>query len=158
MRIIREFFSDHLSATIGVGLGLLAAGLFVVPAISWSQSVEVTETTARVIEVGPGESEQYQCGSVKVGDVTVPTYCTRTVYLTKFAVSETDAVFMEKVENPSPLGTEYTAYKVVDKEKYSYGLTDPSSVGSVILFIFLGLFLGLIVGVIAFMVSDHFLY
>lgn len=158
MTVIREFLRDHLSAIIGVGLGLIAAALFVFPAISWSQSVEVSQTTARVIEVGPGESEEYQCGSVKVGNVTVPTYCIRTVYPTKFAVSETDSVFTEKIESAAPLGTEYTAYKVVDKNNYSYGLTDPSSVGSVIFFIFIGLVLGLVVGVIAFAISDHFVY
>ena len=158
MTVIREFLRDHLSVTIGIGLGLVAAALFLIPAISWSQSVEVTQTTARVIEVRPGESEQYQCGSVKVGDIAVPTYCTRTVYPTKFAVSETDYVFTERIESVAPLGAEYTAYKVVDDNRYSYGLTDPSSPGSVILLLFIGLILGGFVGIIAFVVSDYFTY
>lgn len=158
MTAIRDFLRDHLSATIGIGLGLVATALFLVPAISWSQSVEVTQTTARVIEVSPGVSEQYQCGSVKVGDITIPTYCTRTVYPTKFAVSETDYVFTERIESVAPLGAEYTAYKVVDDSKYFYSLTDPSSPGAVILFLFIGLILGGFVGIIAFVVSDYFTY
>lgn len=57
-------------------------------------------TEGRVIERDhrPAYSEQYQCGSVPVGDVSVPTYCTRTVPDRWSIVIEADVAHPERDE------------------------------------------------------------
>jgi len=154
MRTFFSFLRDHLEWTISILLFLVVGGLILGSGLSYTNRVVVDETTARVVSVGPGHDETYQCGSNKVGDVSVPIYCTRTEYPVTFAVAKTDATFAQNTTSAPAVGTDYTAYKITDGDHYSYSLDNPKSIGFTILIWFFAIFGGFIVGLIAFVITE----
>lgn len=154
---MRNFFSalgDNLAWTISVSLALIVAGLVLGGGFSYTNRVTVDETTARVVSVGPGHDETYQCGSNKVGDVSVPVYCTRTEYPVTFAVAKTDETFAQDVTSAPAVGADYTAYKITDGDHYSYGLDNPKSAGFAILIWVFAILGAAVIGLLAFVITD----
>lgn len=158
MRNFFELLREYMVPIITIGVGLIVTAGILIPTLSWSQSVTVEPVTARVLTVGAGQSVTYQCGSTKVGEVSIPTYCTRIEYPVEYVVAGTDATFTHQGSNSPAVGSETQAYKVIDGNSYSYGLEDPSSVGFTILMVFLSLLGGVFAGFIAFFITDHFTY
>lgn len=150
---MRNILSGRIPLLVGILLGLTAAIAVFVPSTMWAQKVTVEPVTSRVISVGPAESSQYQCGSNKIGDVTIPTYCTRTEYPVTFSVANTDETFTSELTSAPQTGTEYASYKIIDDDVYSYSLTSPKSVGYNVMMGFLALVVGIVVGIISFMIS-----
>lgn len=154
---MRNFFrtlEDNLAWTISLSLALIVGGLVLGGGLSYTNRVTVDETVARVVSVGPGHDETYQCGSNKVGDVSVPVYCSRTEYPVTFAVAKTDKTFVQDVTSTPAVGTDYPAYKVTDGDHYSYSLDNPKSVGFAILIWVFAILGAAFVGLIAFVITD----
>lgn len=74
-----------------------------------------------------------------------------------FAVKTTDDTFIESVTAPPKVGTEYTAYRIIDEAKQSYNLDSPKDAGFLILTLILAFFAAILGGLIAFFVADYFL-
>lgn len=158
MNDIKNSILDNLSVVLGIVVAIIAAAAVAIPMMLWSNSVSVTDVNARVLSLGTPYSETYQCGSNKIGEVTVPIYCTRMVYPTTFTVSGTDETFSENLYSSATVGTDYAAYKVVDGDSYFYTLMSPQDVGFYVLIAVFALMAALIGGFIAYFITDHFTY
>jgi hypothetical protein len=156
MSKILEFLRARLATSIAGGVALLIFGAIVIGGTVWSNSVTVEDVTARVLEVGPGHSETYQCGSTQVGKVSSPRYCTRTEYTVEFAIAGTDETMRADLTSTPSLGSEIAAYKVIDSDSYSYELYSPQSAMFVVMMLVIALLVGLLGGLIAFFIADHF--
>lgn len=158
MRNFLDFIMEHISGVIALVVGLLVAGAILIPSIAWSQSVVVEDVTAKVLTVGEGRSVTYQCGSIKVGDVSVPQYCNRIEYPVEYVVTGTDETFQEDRTSAPNIGSEMAAYKVIDGDSYSYGSMSPKGGGFLVLMILVAIIAAGVLGTIAFMITEHFTY
>lgn len=122
--------------------------------MSWTNSLEVTETTARVHSVSPPHSETYQCGSTKIGEVTVPQWCTRTIYDVTYTVRGTDNQFTSETQNSREIGSEVIAYELRDGTSVSYSLSNPQDASGFIIILIIAVVASLLVGLIAFLVIE----
>lgn len=146
---MKEFLRDHLVSAIGIFVGIIVMFAVALPLTSWSNSVTVQKVATTVYDVGPPKKSTYQCGSTKVGDVTIPTYCTRTEYKTTFVVIHTDEKFSDSISTKYTVGDSVGAYHVIDGSHRSYSLSSPKGPMAIILYWFMGIVAGSVAGVIA---------
>lgn len=153
MKTILRFLGDHISATVAVSLAIITFGAIMIPSALWADRITVENTVARVVNVGEGHTETYQCGSNRVGDVSVPVFCNRTEYTITYAVANTDERFTEDSPNTPALGTNYTAYKVIDADKYSYSLMNPKSTGFMVMMLIISVIAAVFIGIMTMCVA-----
>lgn len=154
---MKDFVKNNLVPVIAWSLGLIvAAGIFGAGAY-WVNSTSVSPVSARVLNVGGPHTTTYQCGSNKVGDVSIPVFCTQTTYDTTFVVVGSDIKFSESVTSQYSVGFEKPAYKIIDGGEISYSLFSPKDPMLLVIFAFFSILGGAIVGFIGYAVAEHFL-